>query len=97
MEIEWSPLAIERVLELAEYIALDKPDVAIEWATDIFDSTEKLKDHPKLGRVVPEIRDEDYRELLEGDYRVIYWLGNSKVSILTVCHGKRILPLDEIK
>ena len=97
MEIEWSPLAIERVLELAEYIALDKPDVAIEWATDIFDSTEKLKDHPKLGRVVPEIRDEDYRELLEGDYRVIYWLGSSKVSILTVCHGKRILPLDEIK
>jgi len=71
--------------------------VAIEWATDIFDSTEKLKDHPKLGRVVPEIRDEDYRELLEGDYRVIYWLGGSKVSILTVCHGKRILPLDEIK
>jgi len=97
MEIEWSPLAIERVLELAEYIALDKPDVAIEWATDIFDSTEKLKYHPKLGRVVPEIRDEDYRELLEGDYRVIYWLGSSKVSILTVCHGKRILPLDEIK
>jgi len=97
MEIEWSPLAIERVLELAEYIALDKPDVAIEWATDIFDSTEKLKDHPKLGRVVPEIRDEDYRELLEGNYRIIYWLGKSKVSVLTVCHGKRILPLDEVK
>ena len=97
MEIEWSPLAIERVLELAEYIALDKPDVSIEWAADIFDSTEKLKDHPKLGRVVPEIRDEDYRELLEGNYRVIYWLGKSKVSVLTVCHGKRVLPLDEVK
>ena len=97
MKIEWSPLAIERVLELAEYIALDKPEVAIEWATDIFDSTEKLKDHPKLGRVVPEIRDENYRELLEGNYRVIYWLGNSKISVLTVCHGKAILPIDEVK
>ena len=97
MKIEWSPLAIERVLGLAEYIALDKPNVAIEWATDIFDSTEKLKDHPKLGRVVPEIRDEDYRELLEGNYRVIYWLGKSKVSVLTVCHSKRILPLDEVQ
>ena len=97
MKIEWSPLAIERVLELAEYIALDKPEVAIEWATDIFDSAEKLKDHPKLGRVIPEIRDENYRELLEGNYRVIYWLGNSKISVLTVCHGKAIFPIDEVK
>ena len=54
MEIEWSPLAVERVLDLAEHIALDKPDIAVQWATDIFDSTEKLEDHPKIGRVVPE-------------------------------------------
>jgi len=46
MEIEWSPLAIERVIEMAEYIALDKPDVAIQWASDIFDSTDKLREHP---------------------------------------------------
>jgi len=98
MEIEWSPLAIERVVELAEYIALDEPDVAIEWASEIFDSTEKLKDHPKLGRVVPEINEEEYRELLEGNYRVIYWLGSSeKISILTVCHGKQLLPIEEVK
>jgi len=97
MEIEWSPLAIERVLELAEFIALDKPEVAIEWASDIFDSTEKLIKHPKLGRVVPEINDEEYRELIEGNYRVVYWLGASKISVLTVCHGRRILPLDEVK
>lgn len=97
MEIEWSPLAVERVLELAEYIALDKPDIAIQWATDIFDSTTKLENHPKLGRVVPEIKDEDYRELIKGNYRVIYWLGASKISVLTVCHGRKILPLDDIK
>jgi len=88
MEIEWSPLAIERVVELAEYIAMDKPGVAIEWASDIFDSTQKLEEHPKLGRIVPEINDEEYRELIEGNYRVIYWLGTSKISVLTVCSVK---------
>lgn len=98
MEIEWSPLAIKKVTEFAEFIALDKPDVAIEWASNIFDSTEKLKDHPKLGRVVPEINEEEYRELLEGNYRVIYWLGSlHKISVLTVCHGRQLLPLEEIK
>ena len=97
MEVEWSPLSIQRVLELADYIALDKPDVATQWASNIFDSTEKLKKHPKLGRVVPEINDDDFRELIEGNYRVVYWLGTSKISILTVCHGKQLLPIDEVK
>ncbi len=97
MDIEWSPLAVERVLEIAEYIALDKSNVAIEWAKDIFDSTEKLKDHPKLGRVVPEIQNKDYRELLEGNYRVVYLLGATKISILTVVHGKKLLPLTDVK
>ncbi len=56
-----------------------------------------MKDHPKLGRVVPEIKDEEFRELIEGNYRVVYWLGTSKISILTVIHGRQFLPMDEIK
>ncbi len=97
MEVEWSPLSIQRVIELADYIALDKPEVATQWASDIFDYTEKLKEHPKLGRIVPEINDEDFRELIEGNYRIVYWLGTSKISILTVCHGRQLLPIDEVK
>jgi len=97
MEIEWSPLAIERVIEMAEYIALDKPNVAIQWAGDIFDSTEKLREHPKLGRIVPEIQEDEYRELIEGNYRIIYLIGTSKISVLTVRHGKQRLSIKELK
>ena len=97
MEIEWSPLAIERVIELAEYIALDKPDIAMQWANNIFDSTDKLRKHPRLGRIVPEIQEEDYRELIEGNYRVIYLIGISKISVLTVRHGKQLLFTEELK
>jgi len=97
MEIEWSPLAIERVLEIAEYIALDKPDVAMQWASDIFDSTDKLREHPRLGRIVPEIQEDEYRELIEGNYRIIYLIGTSKISVLTVRHGKQLLSVEELK
>jgi plasmid stabilization system protein ParE len=31
MEVEWSPLAIDRVIDIAGHIALDKPDVAMQW------------------------------------------------------------------
>lgn len=97
MEIEWSPLATERVIEIAGKIALDKPDVAMEWASRIFDSAEKLREHPRLGRIVPEIQEEDYRELIEGNYRIIYLVSASKISVLTVRHGKQLLSAEELK
>ena len=49
------------------------------------------------GRIVPEIHREDIRELIYGNYRIIYRLETKKVAILTVRHGKQILPIDEIK
>lgn len=97
MEIEWSPLATERVIEIAGKIALDKPDVAMEWASRIFDSAEKLREHPRLGRILPEIQEEDYRELIEGNYRIIYLVSASKISVLTVRHGKQLLSAEELK
>ena len=39
MKIIWSPLAIERVSEIAEYIALDNPVAAEKWVDDIFGSS----------------------------------------------------------
>jgi plasmid stabilization system protein ParE len=97
MKLEWSPLAVQRVVEIAKYIAMDKPTVANDWAIEIFDFVEKLIDFPQLGRVVPEINDENYREIIKGNYRIIYRVGLNNISILTVRHGKQILPIDELK
>ncbi len=97
MKIEWSPLAVERVTVIAEYIALDKPSVANKWANEIFDYVEKISDFPELGRIVPEMKNPNYRELLKGNYRIIYRIGDTKISILTVRHGMQILPIDELK
>jgi len=97
MELEWSPLAVQRVVEIAKYIAMDKPTVANDWAIEIFDFVENLIDFPQLGRVVPEINDKNYREIIKGNYRIIYRVGLNNISILTVRHGKQILPIDELK
>ena len=97
MELEWSPLAVQRVVDIAKYIAMDKPTVANDWAIEIFDFVEKLIDFPQLGRVVPEINDKNYREIIKGNYRIIYRVGLNNISILTVRHGKQILPIDELK
>jgi toxin ParE1/3/4 len=96
MKIIWSPLAIDRASEIAEYIALDKPSAAEKWIATVFSKVELLRPSPESGRVVPEIRNDQFRELIYGNYRIIYRIEKTQIAILTVRHGKQILPIDEI-
>lgn len=54
MKVEWSPLALDRVSEIARYIAKDNPDAAERWVNELFDAVERLADFPESGRIVPE-------------------------------------------
>lgn len=94
MKLIWAPLSLDRAAEIAEYISLDNRAAAVRWVEDIFDKVEILKSSPKAGRKVPEI--EEIRELIYGNYRIIYRVEKAVISILTVRHGKQILPIDEI-
>ena len=96
MKIIWSPLAIDRASEIAEYIARDKPSAAEKWVNTIFSKVEQLRSSPEIGRIVPEIRNEQFRELIYGNYHIIYRIEKKQISILTIRHGMQILPIDEI-
>jgi plasmid stabilization system protein ParE len=96
MKIIWSPLAVERTSEIAEYITIDNPSAAIAWVEKVFEKVDLLKLSPEMGREVPEISRKEIREILFGNYRIIYRIEKSKISILTIRHGKQILPVDEI-
>ena len=96
MKIIWSPLAVDRASEIAHYIAQDKPSAAEKWIVTVFSKVEQLKSSPEIGRVVPEINNNLFRELIYGNYRIIYRIEKKQISILTIRHGKQILPIDEI-
>jgi len=96
MRIVWSPLAVDRVAEIAEYIAQDNPDAAARWVESTFAAVERLEAFPESARMVPEIQRKDFRELIHGNYRIIYRIEKGRISILTVRHSKQILPVDEI-
>lgn len=62
------------------------------------DATDKLEDHPRMGRRVPEADDrDDVRELIVQGYRIIYLLQTEQLQILTVLHGSRNLAGQENK
>jgi len=96
MRIIWSPLAIERAKEIVDYIAQDKPSAAENWIETVFSKVETLESSPELGRTLPEIGNPKFREIIYGNYRIVYRIEQKQISILTIRHGSQILPIDEI-
>ena len=95
MNVERSPLALDRVSDIARYIAKDNPGAAERWVNELFDSVARLADFPESGRVVPEVGVRRIREVIFGAYHVIYSV-KDKVEILTVRRGSQRLDVSEI-
>ncbi len=91
LRIEWSPEAIEDIESIADYIQRDSLFYAKAVVNKIFQCTEKLKEFPKIGRVVPELEKEDIRELIVYSYRLIYQVKENQILIIAIIHSKRQL------
>jgi plasmid stabilization system protein ParE len=96
VKLIWSPLAIERMTEFADYIARDKQKAAEKWALGAFARVEQLTSVPNSGRIVPEVERQDIRVLIYGNYRIIYRVAADEVTILTVRHSRQLLELEEL-
>ena len=91
MKLVWSPLALSQAEAISCYIAEDNPSAAEKWLVGLFCDVERLADYPESGRHVPEIRRPEIREMVYGEYRIIYRIRAATVAILTVRHGRRLL------
>jgi plasmid stabilization system protein ParE len=51
-----------------------------------------LENHPRAGKITPELNDDAFRELVRGSYRIVYNIVNDiRIDILTVHHSSRLL------
>ena len=69
----------------------------LQFVERVFTAAEKLRDHPKMGRPVPEADQDDVRELIFQRYRIIYRTKPERVQIITVIHGSRNLAAKDVK
>jgi len=88
-QVIWAPSALRDVENIAEYIARDSPDQAALFVTRVLEVVEKLADFPLCGRVVPEMADEQWREIISGSFRIMYRLEKGLVWVSAVVHGAR--------
>jgi addiction module RelE/StbE family toxin len=85
----WSIPARNDLKQIYDYIAKDSKYYATNVAQQIISKAENLNKFPEIGRVVPEIGDENVRELNIYSYRIIYEVVPNGVQILAIIHGKR--------
>ncbi|MBP6431688.1 MAG: type II toxin-antitoxin system RelE/ParE family toxin [Ferruginibacter sp.] len=89
--IIWTEFALDDLNEIHTYISKDSKFYADRYVDKLILRVEQLILNPKSGRVVPEFNIENIRELIEGNYRIIYKLDFDSVSIVRVHHAARLL------
>lgn len=74
------------------YIGRDSKRYAKIEIQKIIARTKILKSQPFAGKIVNEVNEDTIRELVEGNYRIIYEVvSDSQIDILTVHHSSRDL------
>jgi toxin ParE1/3/4 len=96
MKLSWTREALNRLIEIEEFIAKDSPKRAEGFIDYLVEKTSLISDNPEIGRIVPEISNISVRELLIKNYRVVYRVKTTEIDILTVFEGHRLLRRDEI-
>jgi plasmid stabilization system protein ParE len=91
MKLIWTDPSIEDLRSIREYIARGSDFYAANLVEQVVLSVGKLLQFPRLGRVVPEAQDENIRELVYQNYRIIYRIARERIEILAVVHGSRDL------
>ena len=92
-EIVWTPRALGDLRKIHDYIAVDSIRYAQVQIETVQSAVLTLSEFPSLGRRVPEFPDLPYREIIVGNYRVIYRFEEQRscVLIMTIVHGRQML------
>ena len=97
VQINWTFQSKDDLKSIAEYISKDSKKYARLQILRIRQRTKILNSQIYSGKMVSEMDKQNIRELIEGNYRIIYLIINDeRIDILTVHHSARDLTRRKI-
>ena len=90
-KIKWTIRSLNDLHEIYSFIAKDSIRYAQIQIENIQNTASNLAGFPLMGHSIPEFPHLPYREILVGNYRVLYRLEENIVIIMSVVHGRRLL------
>lgn len=92
VEIVWTNNALSDLNDIGDYIAKDSLKYAEITVSALFESVDILELNPYSGGVVPEFNKVTIRQIIRGNYRLIYKVASEdKIEVLTVHHCARLI------
>lgn len=89
-KVAWTEKASSHLQAIYDYIAGDSKTYATRFTLSLIKATLKLETMPNCGRIVPELPEYGFREVIYQNYRIVYRLiGDEGVEILAALHGSR--------
>jgi plasmid stabilization system protein ParE len=70
VKLAWTQEALEKLVEIEEYISKDSPARAEKFINQLIGRAESLSKNPNKGRIVPEFLIPELRELIFKNYRI---------------------------
>lgn len=95
MKVFWTDTAVQHLSAIYTYIAQNSPGYAQRLIDRLTRRSEQIAKFPLSGRTVPEFETKQIREVIEGSYRIIYYIKPDQIDILAVLHGSQQIQLPE--
>ncbi|MFB3923912.1 MAG: type II toxin-antitoxin system RelE/ParE family toxin [Terriglobia bacterium] len=92
MTVHWTDTAREHLRGIHDYIAKNSAQYALRVVDRLTRRSQQIADFPMSGCVVPEFEHGQIREILEGPYRIIYYIKPDQIDVLAVIHSAQQIP-----
>ena len=97
VEVRWTDQALQDIDAIAEFISRDSERFAQIQVQRFFDTEPMIQNQPLAGRMVPEVNSELIREIIQGNYRIIYRIiSPHRIDVITVHHSSRLLSIENL-
>ncbi len=98
VKIRWTELSVNDLKSIRDYIAQDSVRYASITINRIYDRAQILSRQPLSGRIVPEFDDPKIKELIIGNYRLVYLIINEEyIEVLRIYNSARLLKKESLK
>jgi toxin ParE1/3/4 len=87
MKVHWTNTAEGHLDAIYRYIAQNSPEYAKLMVDRITRRSQQIAKYPHSGRTLPEYDFKQIREVIEGSYRIIYYIKTDQIDVLAVIHG----------
>ena len=92
MKVHWTDTARDHLRAIHAYIARNSPQYAQRVVDRLTRRSQQIADFPLSGREVVELGVPQIRQVLEGSFRIIYYIKPDQIDVLAVIHGAQQIP-----